>query len=237
MDVNIALFSRRRHRPRDHCRGHESTRPRGGEIRTPIRLPRGVSGRLRHRRHGRPLSRRDARHLPGCRRRIVRCHRRPQVRQRPQGPGTSRTGTAAHAQIAGTVRQPAPHRIVRHAGQPLAAQGRGGARHRFHLRARTDERHLFRPAAGAQRSRDGGFRHLHLHAHGDRTRAGRRIPARHEPPAAPDGRGQGQRARNLAPVAGRSRRIWRPGTPKWSWNSCSWTTPRCRSYASRPIST
>ena len=48
-----------------------------------------------------------------------------------------------------------PHRIVRHAGQPLAAQGRGGARHRFHLRARTDERHLFRPTAGAQRSRDG----------------------------------------------------------------------------------
>ena len=36
----------------------------------------------------------------------------------------------------------------------------------------------------AQRSRDGGFRHLHLHAHGDRTCAGRRIPARHEPPAA-----------------------------------------------------
>ena len=27
------------------------------------------------------------------------------------------------------------------------------------------------------------------------------------------------------------------GTPKWSWNSCSWTTPRCRSYASQPIST
>lgn len=36
---------------------------------------------------------------------------------------------------------------------------------------------------GRNEARDGGFRHLHLHAHGDRTCAGRRIPARHEPPA------------------------------------------------------
>ena len=36
-------------------------------------------------------------------------------------------------------------------------------------------------------------------------------------------------------------RLWREVAqdmaPRWSWNSCSWTTPRCRSYASRPIST
>lgn len=55
---------------------------------------------------------------------------------------------AAHAQVAGTVRQPAPHRALRHAGRPLAAQGRGGAGHRLRLRPRTDGRHLFRRPQG-----------------------------------------------------------------------------------------
>lgn len=54
----------------------------------------------------------------------------PKYDNDPKAPGTPRTGAAAHAQVAGTVRQPAPHRALRHAGRPLAAQGRGGAGHR-----------------------------------------------------------------------------------------------------------
>ena len=60
---------------------------------------------------------------------------------------------------------------------------------------------LFRPSAGPRRRRKTRLRHLHLYRRGDRTGSARGVPAGRFAPPQAHGRGQGQRARNLASVA------------------------------------
>ena len=124
-----------------------------------------------------------------------------QIYREPHGEGAARAGAAAHAQIAGAVRQPAPRGAVRRPGRPFAAPGGGGPRHGFHLRARTHGRHLLRPSAGPRRGGRARLRHLHLHGLGDRTGPARGVSAGRVAPPQTDGRRQGQRAGNLASVA------------------------------------
>ena len=191
--------------------------------------------------HGTALTDDVAGRLPGRRRRAAGRRRRAEVgHDRSRGPA-ARAGAAGAAQGPGPLREPAPGAAQPGARSAPARCGRSDrGRHRSARRARADRRHLLRRQRARRRSRP-----RHLRVLGGRDRADRAGGLRGR--AAPGGGRrdgarrdlgrQGQRARDLAAVAGDGR----PGggrlSARSSSSTCWSTTPRCSSSRTRPAST
>ena len=133
--------ARRRHRARGRRRDARRVLDAVGEFAYEEQLIGGAAIDAT----GTAAARRDARGLPGVRRRAARRGRRPEVGLHRPRPAAPRAGPARHPQGPGAVRQPAPGQAADRAAGRQPAQARGDRGHRPARRARADRRHLLRP--------------------------------------------------------------------------------------------
>ena len=127
--------------------------------------------------------------------------------------------------------EPAPGARAPGARRGLDPQARGGGRGRPRVRARADRRDLLRREAPG---RDARVRPVHLQPRRDRAHRARGGTAGAHAPPAPDLHRQGERARDLAPVArGGHARSSARNSPTSRSSTCWWTPPPCTSSAAR----
>ena len=191
------------------------------------------------RRARQPADRRRPDRLQGGRRRPARCGRRPEVGYDGSRRPAARAGVARPAQGPRPVREPAAGQAAGCPDRCEPAAPRADRGHRPPGRARAHRRDLFRPQGPATGL---GTRRMRLHERrGDPDRPyglrGRRAPGRRRRRGAGHLGRQGQRARDLTPVARGDHADWPANTRKSPSTTCSSTTPPCSSSPTPPSST
>ena len=201
MDINIALFARRRHRPEIIAEATKVLDRTAAKFGHRIRYTEALVGAAAIDATGNPYP--DTTHCI-CREADAvlfgaigdpKYDNNPKAKVRPeQGLLRMRKALGLFANLRPvTVYEPLVDR------SPL--KSRRGARHGFHLRARADERHLFRTAGDATGTTRAPTTPAPTRSRRDRTGASRRLPAGRDTAAAPHGSRQGQRIGDVAHVA------------------------------------
>ena len=173
---------------------------------------------------GHPLPDIHARTLPSGRRRALRRGRRAEVRRDPRPALAPRArSVAAVAEGAEPLRERPPREDAQGARRLVPPQGR--SEDRLRRRARADRRVVLRREEPHRQRGDG---HLRVLALRDRANLAGRLRGRaHSRQEAPE-RGQGERAGDLAALAGDGERPRAGSTRTSRCLTCWWTTARCR---------
>ena len=229
--------ARRRHRPGSH----RGSRPHPEERRASIRASRFPSRRtpiggvaIDSEGTGLPERTLEARVERGC---GAARRGRPSEVRRPAAVGASRSGAARVAPGARRIRQSAPGGLLRAAREANAVPARARARRQPADRPRAAGRPVFRRAARLRSLGQHRVQHADLLTPRDRARGQGGIRARARAPQEGRVDRQGQRPRDVAPVA-RGRVGSRPRAIPTSSSSTSTSIPRrCAWRPRRPAST